>query len=422
MTGKPRRALAALACLVGVAFLSSVRAADDPTLRKKALALNQVTGAGAVKGEIRTLTENPAGTRKLLALATRMAKEKPQPFAFNATIILASAGEKLKDTEAAETFYRLHADQALKLLSAEGLTHAYCGLDKEYGGLIVMLYNNKKYAECEKACREFLGLEVEGDEAVDRLKPIVLRRLITALAKKGDTKGALDILDRLIKAQPDNWLTLELKGEVLREAGKTAEALKVYEEVIGGIEKDKRLEKKDKEEYANEMRYLLSGLYVDLNQIDKAAEVLKGLLAKEPDNPSYNNDLGYIWADHGINLKESEKMIRKAIEEERKLRKKANPDLKPEGDKDSAAYLDSLGWVLFKQKKYQEARPYLLDAVKDKAGRHIEIYDHLGDVHMALGEKAEALKAWKEGVKLAGPSPREQKRKAEVEKKIKANE
>jgi len=78
--------------------------------------------------------------------------------------------------------------------------------------------------------------------------------------------------------------------------------------------------------------------------------------------------------------------------------------------------------VLFKQKKYKEAKPYLLDAVKDKGGRHIEIYDHLGDVHMALGEKAEAVKAWKEGVKLAGPSPREQKRKAEVEKKIKENE
>jgi tetratricopeptide (TPR) repeat protein len=421
MRGKPRQAFAALACLVGVAFLSSVRAADDPALRKRALALNQVTGAGAVKGEIRALTEDPAGTRKLLAVATRMAKEKPQPFAFNATIILASAAEKLKDTEAGETFYRLHAEQALKLLSAEGLTHAYCGLDKEeYGGLILMLLKNKKYAECEKACREFLGLEVEGDETAERLKPRVLRELITALAKKGDTKEALNILDRLITAQPDNWLTLEMKGEVLREAGRTAEALKVYEQVIALIEKDKRLKKEDKEEYANGMRYLLSGLYVDLNQIDKAAEELKALLAKEPDNPSYNNDLGYIWADRGMNLEESERMIRKAIEEDRKLRKKDK--LAAGEDRDSAAYLDSLGWVLYKQKKYKEAKPYLLDAVKDKGGRHIEIYDHLGDVHLALGEKAEALKAWKEGAKLAGPSPREQKRKAEVEKKIKANE
>ena len=90
--------------------------------------------------------------------------------------------------------------------------------------------------------------------------------------------------------------------------------------------------------------------------MDKAADQLKALLVREPDNPTYNNDLGYIWADHDMNLAESEKLIRKAIDDDRRTRRKANPDLKPELDKDNAAYLDSLGWVLFKQKKYKEAR------------------------------------------------------------------
>ena len=46
-------------------------------------------------------------------------------------------------------------------------------------------------------------------------------------------------------------------------------------------------------------------------------EELQTLLKKKPNNPTYNNDLGYIWADHDMNLEESEKLIRKAIEEER---------------------------------------------------------------------------------------------------------
>jgi uncharacterized protein HemY len=156
--------------------------------------------------------------------------------------------------------------------------------------------------------------------------------------------------------------------------------------------------------------------------VDKAAEQLKALLAREPDNATYNNDLGYIWADHDMKLEESERLIRKAIEEDRKARRKANPGLKPELDKDNPAYLDSLGWVLFKQKKYKEAKKYLEEAVQAEQGKHLEIYDHLGDVHKALGEKAAAVKAWKEGLKVAGTSARDKQRKAEVEKKLKAGE
>jgi uncharacterized protein HemY len=114
-------------------------------------------------------------------------------------------------------------------------------------------------------------------------------------------------------------------------------------------------------------------------------------------------------------------MIRKAMEEDRKLKKKLEPEAKPEDLKDSAAYLDSLGWVLFKQKKYKEAKEALQAAVKDKDSQHIEIYDHLGDVHMALGEREAAIQAWRRGVEVAGEGTREKQRKAAVEKKLEKN-
>jgi uncharacterized protein HemY len=125
-------------------------------------------------------------------------------------------------------------------------------------------------------------------------------------------------------------------------------------------------------------------------------------------------------ADHDRNLDEAERLIRKAIELDRKERRQGA--LKPEQDKDNPAYLDSLGWVLFKQKKYKEAKKYLEDAVQAELGKHLEIYDHLGEVHKALGDKAAAVKAWQEGLKVATTSARDKQRKAEVEKKIKANE
>jgi hypothetical protein len=40
-------------------------------------------------------------------------------------------------------------------------------------------------------------------------------------------------------------------------------------------------------------------------------------------------------------------------------------------------------------------------------------------VHMALGEKAEAVAAWKKGLEHMSDSRRDKKRKVEVEKKLK---
>jgi predicted Zn-dependent protease len=344
-----------------------------------------------------------------------MAKEKPQPFGPNATLLLATAAAGVKDYASGEIFYRLYAEQSLKVLSPSGLSTAY-------GGLTSLLFNAKKYAECEKLCREFLEIDIAGEDVIDRQKTRLLRLMILAVARQGEADKAVDMIDRLLKKQPENWLMLDLKGRVLREVGKFDDALKTYEELTEKVKADKRLKKEDQDDYLDDVRYSLSGVYVELNQIDKAAEQLKALLAREPNNATYNNDLGYIWADHDQNLEESEKLVRKAIEEDRRQQTKNNPDLKPEDVKDNPAYLDSLGWVLYKQKKYAEAKPLLLEAVKEEDGRHIEIYDHLAEVHKALGEKADAVAAWKEGLKVAGDSKREQQRKAAVEKKIKDNQ
>jgi pentatricopeptide repeat protein len=284
--------------------------------------------------------------------------------------------------------------------------------------LLVILSTQQKYAECEKLCKEVLDVEV-GDD--NRLKADVLRSLIRVLAKENQFEKAHDLIDKLIKSNPDNWLNVEVKGDLLRDQGKPGEAAKVYEGVLEKAKSDERLEKEGRDFYSTILRYKLSGVYIDANEVDKAAEHLKALLEKEPDNPTYNNDLGFIWADHDKNLAESEKLIRKALDEDRKQRRKDNADLKPAEDKDNPAFLDSLGWVLFKQKKYQEAKPYLEKAVEQEDGKHVEIYDHLGDLFMAMGNKADAVAAWKKGVEVAGTTNREKQRKVEVEKKLKAN-
>jgi tetratricopeptide (TPR) repeat protein len=421
-----------LGIVVALALAGAVQAADDMALRKKVLALNSVTGNGPMSGQIRALLNDTKGTKQLLPVAAEMIREKDQPLGVNALLMLARAAQGVRDYDRAEALYRVFLTEARKLRSSQKVANGYVGL-------IQALFGAKKYAESEKACAEFLDLndfddadEFERDiekkrthHAIEDAKTVVFRQMVLSMVRQEKSEKALEMLDRVIKAQPENWLNLELKGRVLREVGKSDEAAKVYERTLANILKDDRFTKPEREEFAEDIRYALSGVYVDLKQIDKAAEQLEKLLEKDPDNPTFNNDLGFIWADHGMNLEKSEKLIRKALELDKKQWLKDNPDSKPEEYKDNTSYLDSLAWVLYKQKKYAEAKVEMLKAIKSPDGEdeaNFEIYDHLGDIHLALGEKADAVKSWKKGLESATTSKRDKERKVEVEKKIKANE
>ena len=176
-------ALTLLACLATVGRLRSEE--RDSGVRRQALKLNDVTGMDPIRGEVKAVLADKTTASKLVAEAARMAKEKPQPFNYNATLILATVAsdESLKEYESAETFYRLHMEQAKHLLSVKGLTAAY-------GGLIKICYANKKYAEAEKLCKEALDLKAEAtndneDRSLDRFKSAVMEEMILSIAQSG---------------------------------------------------------------------------------------------------------------------------------------------------------------------------------------------------------------------------------------------
>ncbi len=91
-----------------------------------------------------------------------------------------------------------------------------------------------------------------------------------------------------------------------------------------------------------------------------------------------------------------------------------------EEDKDNAAYLDSLAWVLFKRGQLAEARKILEEAVKQEEGQQAEIYDHLAEILIALKEKDKAIDLWKKALVGEAIGKREKARRLEIEKKLKA--
>jgi len=154
-------------------------------------------------------------------------------------------------------------------------------------------------------------------------------------------------------------------------------------------DKEKRGNDKERAGFLHLCQYTLSNCYVQKGDITTGEKILETVLAEEPKDPSVNNDLGYLYADQGKNLDRAEKMIKIALDSE----------------PDNIAYVDSMGWILFKLGRLDESRTYLERAVKSPSGSDATIWDHLGDCYSRLKIHDKAAEAWKKALTDAKQEP-----------------
>ena len=410
----------ALRALVTVGFAlvlngSASRADDekpDP-LRTELLKLNSVTGDDAQRTKLLSLIKDKEKAKKLVLEASKMMKEAKgkdeKPFNSNGLIMVARLAHFNKQYDIAEPFYEQLVTDATKLKSASKMATAT-------KGLLGLYWDTKRYSLASELCEKYLAgtgpLYAES-------KGYMLEQWIRSLAKEEKFDESMKLIELLNDDKEMQWYVLQLKGWVHREQGKLPAAIDAYNESLDKLDANKKLKAEEKDELKDIVRYTLTGLYVENKDVDKAAKQLQTLIKRHPDNPTYKNDLGFIWCDNDKNLEESEKLITEAIDLDKKEKEKAKKEGKIEDVTPNAAYLDSLGWVLFKQKKYKEALVPLKQASADaEDGSHLEIWDHLADCYMALGQRKEAIATWQKGLKYEDLSKRDSERRRKVSEKL----
>jgi tetratricopeptide (TPR) repeat protein len=127
----------------------------------------------------------------------------------------------------------------------------------------------------------------------------------------------------------------------------------------------------------------------------QAEKYFQKCLELAPNNVEAMNYLGYMWVERGVNLDKARVLIEKAV--------KSEPD--------NAAFLDSLGWVLFKSNQPREALNYVLKAVQHSQEPDPVLYDHLGDIYAGLRQYDQAREAWRKSLALEPNAGIEQKLK-----------
>jgi tetratricopeptide (TPR) repeat protein len=164
------------------------------------------------------------------------------------------------------------------------------------------------------------------------------------------------------------------------EAKQTQQAVATFEEALHEAQLDPDNEMLNAKFYFNYGATAeQAGLY------DKAADLLRKSIALDPANAAEGyNYLGYMWADHNLNLDEAETMIRRALE------------LEP----NNASYLDSLGWVQFRKGKFDQALSNLLLAAKTADHDDPVIFEHIGDTYLRLNRISEAVESWQKALAL----------------------
>jgi tetratricopeptide (TPR) repeat protein len=409
-----RIAPAVLLLAVGLAAAAPVPTVSDDQLKERAAKLNDLTTDEARTAKLREILKDREMAKRLVKVAAAMqdeAKGKDKPFKFNAALVLGQVAHITKDYKTAKTFYTFCEEAATKLDSEPKMVLAM-------EGLIDLAWDQKDYDTVIARCKKALEVGGESQEA-QTLQFIAIEKSIQATAKKGETDEALAMVAR---APFKKWYGEQLKSFILRDAGKYDEALDALKAAGTALEDEQFPSDEQKQRYIRNTKYMQANIHVENKKVDKAADILKALMKDDPENPTYPNDLGFIWCDNDMNLEESEKLIRKAIELDEKQRKKLLEEKKIDEEtakKRTASYVDSLGWVLYKNKKYEEAKKLLLEAAADQdEAEHIEIWDHLADVMMALGDTKGAIETWTKSLKFEDISKRDAERRRKVTKKL----
>lgn len=371
----------------GLAAVYRQMSKTDELLETLARGFAQTGKIEVIDAEIKLLATDAQVVDTLVASGKKLKGDGADKLTFELAYVLANLSAEARREEPAVEFYRHILDQFGD--NAEQAEDAF----RELGGFYIDI---KKYAEAAKVFQEAAGHRNQSDSRLN-----FLYMLSQAQELAGDTKGALETV-ATARQNTDHPLLAVQEGWIYYHSKQFDEAIARFEKVLATYSQPQF------RPVVNRARSILSTIYVQRGEQRKGEEILEEMLKESPNDPTLNNDLGYLYAEHGKNLEQAERMIRKAV--------KAEPD--------NAAFLDSLGWVLFKLGKVEEAVPILEKAIaKAKGTGDDTLWDHLGDAYEKAGQSDKALAAWKNALKSAqGATQPDQKLVDRLQEKINTRE
>lgn len=183
----------------------------------------------------------------------------------------------------------------------------------------------------------------------------------------GDLQGAEDAVRDALEVSKGNESIIAYLVLILREAKKFDDALEIVEEAVKANPDNDKL------------TFSYAVLLSDVKKTEEALKVMEQVIVLNPKHGDALNFVAYSLAENGSNLDRALELSRKSLE------------IKPR----DGFYMDTLAWIYYQRKDYEEAEKLLAQAVKITA-EDLVVLEHYGDCLDKLGRALDAIEIYKQ--------------------------
>ena len=233
------------------------------------------------------------------------------------------------------------------------------------------------------------AIEVEPDNSRARIA------LIQSIWKTEDYDKVIAICRPAIEYNPDEMAFYYFQGMAQFQKHDSDAALTTFQKGVGQIKPDSN------PDIVSDFYGIMGDILHEKGRNDEAFQAYDSCLQWKPDNVAALNNYAYYLSVENKNLTKAEQMSYKTI--------KAEPN--------NSTYLDTYAWILFQQKRYEEAKIYIEQAIRNDSTLSNVVKEHAGDIYAQTGDMEKALEFWQQALK-GGNESATLKKKIQLKKYI----
>ena len=237
-----------------------------------------------------------------------------------------------------------------------------------------MAMKNMPKAEINRVYEQ--AIDVEPDNSRARLA------LIQNIWATEDYDKVIEICRPAIEYNPDEMAFYYFKGMAEFQKHDIDAALETFKKGVGQIKED------SDPEIVSDFYAILGDILHEKGKASEAFAAYDSCLKWKADNYGALNNYAYYLSVANKDLPRAEQMSYKTI--------KAEPN--------NATYLDTYAWILFQQQRYEEAKIYIDQVLRNDKDPSGVVLEHVGDIYMKTGDTQKALEYWQKAIEKGNDS------------------
>ena len=215
------------------------------------------------------------------------------------------------------------------------------------------------------------AIDVEPDNSRARIA------LIQNIWDTGDYDKVIAICRPAQEYNPEEMVFYYFQGMAQYQKHENDAALQTFRKGVSQIKEDSN------PDVVSDFYALMGEILHEKGRLAESFQAYDSCLQWKPDNIAAMNNYAYYLSEANKDLPKAEQLSYKTI--------KAEPN--------NSTFLDTYAWILFQQKRYEEAKIYIDQAIRSDSTLTGVVKEHAGDIYAMTGDIDKALEFWQQSLK-----------------------